>query len=262
MWIGVDPGSGGLLIPAPGECVQSVVARHMRLFPGTRIMRVPGAVDALPGWHSPALAAVPTGVVPHVLFRQFDLAAVLEWFDRMPAGRSLVWLTYHHDADSGLSPRLYRDRWRRLAQAVYGHRNRARVRLVPVFSLVWARRAGNDWRHWWPEVGDYMGWNCYQEPWTNRYERPAELLRTAVKAAEQVEMPLVVPELGAIRMPSDPDGLNRAAWMRGCVEYLRTSGCRSVSWWCANGPERRGHTMHLDLAVPERRVWQELSATQ
>ncbi len=229
-------------------------------FPGISSCRVFGpAGRGIPAWAGPTMAAlISAGISPWVSFKDWPsnaqaLAAVRAWMDMMPAAVSSAMLTYHHEPEGDILPADYRARWVQLAAAVRAHPNAAKIKLVPIHTLYPARhkifdRYTNDWTKWlgvWQQwaptdaagryLGDWMGWDCYQEIAATDYEDPAAFFRIPIGAAHQAGVPLAVPELGAIRTVTDPTGTGRAAWIAACLTMLHSSGTAAVNWWQSTG---------------------------
>jgi hypothetical protein len=229
MLVGVD---------TPGTA--AALTSHKSLFPGltgpTRLFSKEGA--GLPPWTG-VLASVPATWIPHPSFKDMPTkTAFLAWLSAAPSTWRQIWVTYHHEPEGDLDAATYRANWQLLWQWAAGHPRRSLFKLVPIHTLYWSRHKG-DWHQWWPGVGDYMGWDCYDEQ--ARYEDPASFFALPFSAAAEAGVPLIVSELGAI-LPLKADGTRdtsrspaRAAWITACVAYLRRNGCRSVAWWCAPG---------------------------
>lgn len=228
-------------------------------YPGLASCRVFGAAGkGIPGWDHPAMVLLRrAGVTCWPSFKDWAddrtaTAMVTTWLNAMP-DVSEVWLTYHHEPEGDLDPNLYRARWVALTRTVRAHRNGPRVKLVPIHNLYSARykiydRYSSDWATWpgvwqaWAPtdsagnyLGDYMGWDCYQLLSATRYEDPSTFFSVPVGAAIQARVPLVIPELGAIRVGVDQTGTGRAQWITDCVSYLRQAGGVAVNWWNAQG---------------------------
>jgi hypothetical protein len=80
-----------------------------------------------------------------------------------------------------------------------------------------------------------MGWDCYLETSATSYESPESFFRIPVGAAYTMGVPLVIPELGALRLATDFTGTGRAGWMTDCLAHLRQQGALAVNWWQATG---------------------------
>jgi hypothetical protein len=229
-------------------------------FPGIASCRVFGpAGKGIPTWTSPTVAALTAaGVTPWISFKDWAhdttaLAAVTTWLDTIPATLSTAILTYHHEPEGDMIPADYRARWVKLAGRVRAHPNASKIKLVPIHTLYPARhkvydRFNPDWTTWtgvWQQwaptdstgryVGDWMGWDCYQEITATGYEDPAAFLRIPIGAAYQSGVPLAVPELGAVKVPTDTTGTGRATWIAACLATLRASGTTAVNWWQSTG---------------------------
>lgn len=239
---------------------------HFSAFPKTALCRVFGGVGSgIPPWSGDKLSVLPMSIIPHVSFKdwQDDCAAVKRWLDQMPPSSVLrqVWLTYQHEPEGDMTPQEYRRRWAVLAAAVAAHPNAARVILVPIQTLQWtvntaADKGQGDPFTWWAGVGHAAGMDCYVDSWASAYPDPARFIAPAVRLAAGVGRPLVVPELGVIRLKGDESGVRRAAWIRAVCQALRLAGCEAVSWWCAPGANDRD--FHLSDA-PSAQAWADVT---
>lgn len=245
--------------PVGTESGGQAITNHVKTFPAMKITRVFGPPGkGIPAWGGTTLQAVPAGVIPHVSFKDWDMAAVLTWADAIPPGRAEVWLTYNHEPEGDMDPAVYRQRWVALADALAGHPARPRLRLVPIHTQYWSRHKGQ-WTDWWPAGAgtDYIGWDCYNEVGPDRYEDPATFVELPIRAAAQAGVPLVIPELGAVRTSTDPDGTGRAAWILAVADRLQAAGCRAASWWCAKGTN--GLSYHLDTDPAGVAAWRYIT---
>ena len=87
------------------------------------------------------------------------------------------------------------------------------------------------WRSLWSGQAAIMGWDCYLESNAKRFTPPATFFSGLIEAAKAANVPFMVPELGCLPMPFDPDGSQAAAWLTSCANYLRSNGCMVVSEW-------------------------------
>ncbi len=247
-------------------------------FPGLASCRVFGPPGSgIPSWtRNTAMAALRKAhVTAWVSFKDWTAddtatAAITAWLDAMPADVAEVWLTYHHEPEGDLASYEYRRRWNVLAKVVRAHRNAGRVRLVPIHTLYPSRfkigdKYNTDWTKWigaWQQwvpldgkgryVGDFMGWDCYQRVDATGYEDPDTFLRVPVGAAYITGVPLAVPELGALRTPTDIGGDGRAAWIDACLNHLRLHQAVAVNWW--HGTGTGGHDYRLSDTA-SRAAW-------
>ncbi len=250
-------------------------------FPAMATARVFGPPGSgIPTWTSPTVTALrKAGVVPWISFKDWTsdtaASAALRTWMVIPDDVTLTYLTYHHEPQGDLNPNEYRRRWRIVADVVRAHRNAARVKLVPIDVLYPSRRKiwdryRTDWTQWtgiWQQwaptdragryLGDYMGWDCYLEITATTYERPERFFATPIGAAHTLGVPLVIPELGAIRVPSDDSGMQRAAWINNCLLYLAAQDCRLVNWWHATGTNGKDYRL---TDTPSADAWRNAIA--
>lgn len=229
-------------------------------YPGLYSCRVfgPGG-RGIPGWSTPVLTALRVAkVVPWVSFKDWPgdapaIAAVKVWCDTLPPDVSTAILTYHHEPEGDILPADYRARWVKVAATVRAHRNASKIKLVPIHTLYPSRhklfdRYSPDWTKWtgvWQQwaptdpagryVGDWMGWDCYQEITATAYEDPQTFFRVPAGAAYQLGVPLAIPELGAVPIAGDTNGTGRANWIASCLTQLRGMEAVAVNWWQSTG---------------------------
>lgn len=244
---------------APAE-----LAATLRDFPDIASCRVfAPAGSGMPSWtRGPVAVLRAAGVMPWPSFKDWpsDYAAstmVTAWLDAMPADVPCVWLTYHHEPEcDGVSADEYRRRWLVLAKIARAHRFSPRVRLVPILSLYPAvHRAGDAYRRSWTAwegvwqqwlatgAADMLGWDCYVDAASWAYPEPETFFRVPVGSAHAAGVPLVVPELGAVRVAGDA-GTGRAAWLSGALSYLARAGALAVNYWQATGTNGLDYRLH------------------
>jgi hypothetical protein len=241
-----------------------------------RVFAPPG--KGIPAWTSPTMTAlIRAGAIPWPSFKDWNsdgqaTTSTNVWLTAMPPDLPEVWLTYHHEPEADLNPRDYRRRWALLARTVRAHHNGDRVKLIPIHTLyptrhkIWDRYS-TDWTQWvgiWQQwaptaidgryVGDYMGWDCYLETTAATYEDPRRFFATPIGAAHATGVPLVIPELGAIRTATDTTGAGRAAWITECLTHLRQHDTQAVCWWQSTGTNGKDYRLSDD---PARRAWQD-----
>lgn len=250
---------------------------RMARFPQARHTRVFWPPKAgLPTWADRRLQWLKTNaplVVPHVSFKDWPSDAavtkgVTAFLDGMTAptvtgtADPLVMLTWMHEGDAkGVDSGDYRRRWWTLQGIVGDHPNGPLVGTAPIQTLQWtqgvAKGKGNgDLSRYYAGVG-CAGIDCYANSWDPAYPDPAKFLHLALQLAARSGGPPCLPELGAVRLASDPSGRGRADWIRAVATILKSEGCRVVSWWDAIGTG--GTDFRLD-DEPSRTAWQDVCA--
>lgn len=251
----------------------TALAATIAAFPGMASCRVfapPGA--GLPPWTNVAITTLTRhGITPWISVKDWvGDKALTAWLTAMPANISDIWLTYHHEPEGDLPASDYRRNWIAFARTVRSHRNASRIKLIPIHSLYPARHKATDtytsddtqwvgvFQRWSPVdkrryVGDYMGWDCYLEANSTGYESPATLFRIPIAAAAYYGVPLVIPELGALRVETDKTGTGRAAWITGCLNHLAANNTVAVNWWHATGTNGANYRL---TDKPSAHAWQ------
>lgn len=233
-------------------CQRTDFRSHFATFPSSAYCRVfAGSGDGLPAWPD-----LPDGVTPWLSWKDaVPVERVAAWISTFPGPAKLTW---QHECDAkvskgGLSLTQYRDGWRALSDGLADHPRRADIELIPIQTLqATVNKLHGDWRPWWAGVGDAVGVDCYADSWGDRYPDPQAFLRVPLQLAEGAGRRLYLPELGAIRMPSDASGAGRAAWIGDVLALLRERNVAGVAWWCA--PGTGGRNFHLS-DQPSAAAW-------
>lgn len=85
----------------------------------------------------------------------------------------------------------------------------------------------------------FVGIDCYSSASLinqhNLLENPAQLFQSVVAWAHNSNLPVCVPEFGAVPVPNDADNSYREYWLLQCIEYARKMGFAWVNWWDTMG---------------------------
>lgn len=188
--------------------------------------------------------------IPYVSWKTYDLGLVTEWLDGMPAEDVLpmVYATWMHEPEpKNVNPSEYKERITNIYNLIQQHPNVDRVLFGPVLTRQWTENtAGRNYTMYDPGIGDYIGFDMYANTWENRYPDPGEFTRYAGRhvATNGNNRPFWVPEIGAVKMASDRDGSQRAAWITAVFDALAGWECELALWWndmgtpSANGESR------------------------
>lgn len=236
-------------------CQRDDMRGHFAQFPAASFCRVfSGPGSGLPAWPN-----LPDTVTPWLSWKDsVPVAEVAAWISTFPRPAKLTW---QHECDAkatkgGLSLASYRAGWRALSDGLADHPRRGDVELVPIQTLqATVSKLKSDWRTWWAGVGDAVGIDCYADSWGDKYPDPAEFLRVPLELAEGTGRRLYLPELGAVKMPSDLTGTGRASWIDDIAAILRERDAAGVAWWCAPGANARNfHLSDTSSAAAWRRA--------
>jgi len=186
---------------------------------------------------------VPASAIPHLCF--VDMPTQAQWLtflDGLPAGRPEVWLTWLQEGDRKTTPADFRARWGQLIAWAAGHRNRGRVKLVPVLTWYWQHYKGGDrYTDWWPAGADLLGVDIYPGGQTN-WTDPAECLRAPLAAAGALGVPVAITEANVV-VPANPTLTQlhaRADWWAGLLGAALAGRVRYLAVWLADGDQVPG----------------------
>jgi len=201
----------------------------------TRVFFGPGA--GAPDWTRPALTSLPPTVARvGVSWKdQVPAAQIVAFVDAIPDGRHLD-LTWRHEPEPNWPLAEYRAGWAELADALDGHPNRDRVRLVNIHTL-WASRHKTvqvDWRRWMlPEYADVEGWDCYRDTSFDSYEPPESLFGLPYLSSLEFGTRWCAPEFGGTLCRWDMSGTARSRWFLECANFARLHDCETLGLWCS-----------------------------
>lgn len=233
-----------------GEFAQTLVD-----FPGIRYHRDFGAdgpdSDTLtepPSHSSTKQTLAPASCVMHVSWKD-DPNLLDAWLSAAPPERR-YWLTWHHEPMGDVAPATYRASAVRFSEILATHPRRQQVLgHGPIVTRYWLDNAGGNPADWWYPGATLYGGDCYTGG--AAYLTPEEMFGGTAQAARDRGVPWMVPEWGGERIPSDPTGAGRAAWIRDCADYLREQpDCLAAGWW--------NFTAWKISTDPERAVYRQI----
>lgn len=188
--------------------------------------------------------------VPFISWKTFDLELVDQWLDTMPSADVLpmAYATWMHEPEpKDINPATYKKNFNAIYDRIQQHPNVDRVMFGPILTRQWTENtAGRNYTMYDPGKGDFIGCDMYVNSWLNVYPNVEEFTRYFGRhvATNGNGRPMWVPEIGAIRMPNDGEGLNRAKWITDVFKSLYDWGCEVAIWWndmgtpADNGDER------------------------
>lgn len=217
---------------------------------GLDLMRVfPNSGGLPPAWDDPRIAFIQEYGGQVFLSTKVDgddakitqviahLEAMPSWIKDGPAGK-YVWITDRHEPEGDVTVQAYRDNITEFITQLHTRLSapiRARVKLGPVLTRQWTENtAGRSYATHdpGPIVGcDYFGVDAYANSW-QAYPDPVTFLSRikSYRYNTSDTRARILPELGAIGRPDDPDGSIRATWMQGVQNELKTWTQAAQGW--------------------------------
>lgn len=254
-----------------GTTVDPHAYDRLTTYPGSRMCRVFGysGKGGPPSWRpttgdariSRLLAA---GIMPAAVWQDWpnDQRAhelVTAWLDEVDQSARLTW---RHEADRKETDHTrYRIRYFRLAEWVDAHPNGHYVTLVPTQTYQWTMSKGRgDYALWYTGIG-IAGVDVYADSWRTDYPIPQVFLSPLWRYRDTINQPIELPEFGAARLPGDPTGERRAAFLYECAQLMRAEGVTAVCYWDDIGSNGTDLRLWRDRAdTPEAETWRQVIA--
>ncbi|MER8025864.1 carbohydrate binding domain-containing protein [Glutamicibacter protophormiae] len=175
-----------------------------------------------------------------VLSGQHD-AALLNWFKTAPSDQPIYW-TYFHEpepkiASGQFTAAQYRAAWKHIANLA-DKANKPNMHATLVLTGWTANpRSKRDWRDYYAgdSVIDVLGWDPYNDASSvagpTSYASPESVFGNVVAISKNAGKPFAVAETGTRLIPTDPNGTQRAAWLKDVARYLDGEGALFVAYW-------------------------------
>lgn len=150
------------------------------------------------------------------------------WFATAPRDRQIYWSYWHEPEDDiangSFSAADYRAAWAHLAGLADAAGNAKLHATLILMNWTVSSSSGRNWLDYYAgnSVIDVIGWDVYN--WNFKkgtYADPGNLLDRVIAASKSVGKPWGVAELGGAKVPSDPSGTARAAWLASMVNYIQ-----------------------------------------
>ena len=229
---------GASFQPTGGQSYMSTLASEEGMIGGLKAVRVfyPGAPAAWPGnaGNVNRTVVVSFKYNPSQILNGSEDSTMRQWFANAPRDRDIYWVYWHEPEDDiangEFTAAQYRSAWARLASlADEAHNSKLHATLVLMQWSV-AKASGRNWLDYYPgsNVIDVLGWDVYNSTFKKgTYDPPANLLNPIIAASNSVGKRWGVAELGSAKVPSDPGGNARAAWLSQVVNILQNN---NVLW--------------------------------
>lgn len=176
-------------------------------------------------------------------------AELKAWFAQAPSNVNIFW-SYIHEPEPLIDKGVFTaDQYRRAWQRIDSIADSVcRQNMYSTLILTgWTASPGSkrDWRTYYAggDVIDVMAFDPYngaRDPQRDYYATPASLYDPVVSVARAAGKPWAIAETGSRRIPSDPTGKQRAAWLSAIGDYARSKGAVFVTYFnSTNGGEYR-----------------------
>lgn len=261
------PRYGASFQTAPGESYTQALARTEATLGRLDVVRVfyPGAPEAWPGKAPGRDVVVSFKLDPREVLAGGHDAPMRAWFADAPRGVDVNWVFWHEPEDDIEAGTFTAEQYREAFVRLDGLADRAgnpRLRSTVVL-MSWTTRSGSgrDWRDFFPDPDhvDVFGWDVYNRGREGGYTDPAVLLDRARQAAESVDKPFAVAEMGSVVVDGD-DGSGRAEWLRAMGDYLDEHRADFATYfdfsWNGGADDYR---LQDTLSV---RAWKEITAAR
>lgn len=234
-------------------------------FPNSAISRVFSSNDPPPWSDKRIQALLQWRQVPFISWKIYDESKVLAWLESMPENIGVAATWMHEPEPKNIEPKQFQDRHKRLYDLIKNHRNGNRVLFGPVLTRQWTENtSGRAYSIYDPKCGDFLGCDMYANTWENKYPNVQEFTRYFGQYAmnNAGDRAVWVPELGAVKMASDPTGEKRAGWIVAVHDALFDWGVDTVIWWNADGtPTEAGEKRDFRLSDnPSKEAFKQVLA--
>jgi Glycosyl hydrolase family 26 len=236
---------GAAFATAGGQSYMQTFQQEQNLIGPLHAVRVfyPGAPSPWPGnaGNVDRTVIVSFKFLPKDVLAGTEDTAMRTWFADAPRDRDVYWVFYHEPedqiADGTFTAADYRNAWAHLrALADEAHNPRLHATLV---LMQWSvdPASHRDWKDYYPgdNVIDVIGWDVYNlNKNKGTYSSVSSLLDAVEAASNSVNKPWGVAEFGGAKVPSDPDGTARAAWLTSMITAMQKGHALWVSYFDLN----------------------------
>ena len=194
-----------------------------------------------------------------VLSGKYD-AEFKEWFKSAPSTSTIYWNYYHEpetpiDDERTFSADIYKRAWQHIDKIADSVCRQNMYATLVLMGWTTSPQSKKDWRNYYPgaDVIDALAFDPYNgvhDPGRDYYATPASMMDNVVKVAKEAGKPWAIAETGSRKIPSDPTGSKRAAWLTAFASYARTNGALFVTYFHST---RDGEWRLLDK--PSQDAW-------
>lgn len=227
---------------------EDVAAWEPRLASNKLFRIFPNSDNLPPAWGDPRFAyAQRVGAIPFVSSNldgdSSKFATLRQWLIDMPAWVKTVYITDRHDPENALTAATYKSNftaWWNAVIVTLPAATRAKVRAGHLLSQQWAEQdATRSYLTYDTGLGDFFGADMYFNSWGSTSTTVATSYGTAAgfvakfaayKFNASDARDRIWGEWGAIGIPADSDGIQRAKWMKDVAAILDTWSPATVGW--------------------------------
>ncbi len=255
---------GALVAPQGGESFAQAIARQDAAYGRMPISRVFYSSPGPEPWSAGAgLSGRPVIVSfyypPREVLAGIHDAAIREWFASAPRTYDTYW-SYFHEPENNIdraefSAADYRAAAARIASLAAPAGNPRLHSTLILMCYTVNPTSGRDWHNYYagPSAVSVVGFDCYNHGFRqNAYGQPSDLFGNVLLWAAVTHLPWGVPEVGSVKVSSDPSGEGRAAWLRGVGALLRGK----ARFVCYFDTSRRTDYRLTD--APSRLAWRDV----
>lgn len=168
-------------------------------------------------------------------------AELRKWFQDAPSSSTIYWNYYHEpetpiDDQKIFSADQYRRAWQHIDKIADSVCRKNMYATLVLMAWTTTPASKKDWRNYYAgsDVIDVIAFDPYNgvhDPGRDYYATPASMMDTVVKVAKAAGKPWGIAEIGSRKIPSDPSGSKRAAWLTDVANYTRSNGAQFVTYF-------------------------------
>lgn len=232
---------------------------------GVEIVRVFWAAGSCPTWTDSRIVKLKAhNIIPFISFKDYNLSCMTTLLNTRPADIPIAYFTWFHEGEADMTAAIWKQRQNAMYDTVKAHPSwvQGKVKYMSIATKQWTfiHNAGN-YGTYWCGCGDFFAVDMYANSWDAAYPNPDAFLATESNFALSVGKNLFIPELGAKRKPTDPNGTGRRDWINQVMYRANTwSTIRGVLWWDDWGTG--GIDLRLDPSTaetsPEAVLWKNI----
>lgn len=175
-----------------------------------------------------------------VLSGKYD-SALRTWFEKAPSTSRIYW-NYYHEPETPIDDQKiftadeYRAAWRHIDKIADSVCRQNMYSTLVLMGWTANPQSHKDWRTYYPgdDVIDVLAFDPYNgvhDPQRDYYASPASMYDDVVAVAREAGKPYGIAETGSRKIPSDPTGVKRAAWLSEVAKYNRENGALFVTYF-------------------------------
>ena len=230
-------------------------------YPAAEISRVFFTATQCPSWSDSRLVYMQAhNIIPFISMKNYNISCLVSFINAKPANVPAVWTTYYHEGEANMAAATWKSRQNAMWNAVKvlpNHLN-GTAKYMSVQTRQWTENNGRSYGTYWCGCGDYFAVDMYVNSWENAYPNVNTFFSQSLNFAISKGYHVFYPELGAIRMPSDPTGTGRAAFITGSGAKIHNNEpIVGAIWWDDLGSGGREFSLNQgsNYSTPEENAW-------